>query len=170
MEVKQLVEAALFSSDEPVKISDLTKYLRIDNKSAYKAIKELQKEYNERNSSIEIVRIGKRYVMQLKEEYREMVNVFGKPELDKDVLKTLAIIAYYQPIKQSDLRELVGEKIYEHVKILKGKKLIKSKNYGKTTILSLTKNFNTYFGISAMDSQSIKKYLADKLNLNLEGR
>ncbi|MFP3254947.1 MAG: SMC-Scp complex subunit ScpB [Thermoplasmata archaeon] len=169
MEIKQLVEAALFASDEPLKVSDIAGNLMIEKKAIYKALKDLKKEYDERGSAMEIVKIGQRYIMQLREGYRDIANKFGKPELDKDVLKTLAVIAYYQPIKQSILRELIGEKVYEHVDLLKKKRLISSRTHGKTELLSVTKNFSVYFGIDAKDPQSIKRYLAEKLNLKLEG-
>lgn len=169
MDVKKLVEAVLFASDEPLKASEISSGLRIDSKTVYRAIKDLKNEYDEKGSAIEIVKVGQRYIMQLREGYRDIAAKFGKPELDKDVLKTLAVIAYYQPIKQSVLRELVGEKVYEHVDILKRKRLVTSRTQGRTEILSVTKNFSTYFGIDARDPQGIKKYLAERLNLKLEG-
>ncbi|MBD6955154.1 MAG: SMC-Scp complex subunit ScpB [Aciduliprofundum sp.] len=169
MEIKQLVEASLFASEEPLKASEIGENLRVDTKTVYKAIKELKREYDERQSAIEIVKIGQRYIMQLREGYREIGNKFAKPELDRDVLKTLAVIAYYQPIKQSKLRELIGEKVYEHVDLLKRKRLVTTRSYGKTELISVTKNFSSYFGIDAKDPQSIKRYLAEKLNLKLEG-
>lgn len=164
-----MVEAVLFSLDEPIKISEISEKLNISKKDIYKAIKSLEEDYKNANSSIEIAKVGQKYVMQLKEEYLEIAYRFSKPELDKDVLKTLAIIAFYQPIKQSTLREMIGEKIYEHVEILKSKNLINKRTSGKTVILTVTKNFGPYFGIDVSDPKNLKEYLAKKLNLNLGG-
>ncbi|MGC8663544.1 MAG: SMC-Scp complex subunit ScpB [Thermoplasmata archaeon] len=169
MDVKKLVEAVLFSVDEPIKVSEISDKLNIGKKDIYRALKSLKNEYEKNDSSIEITKVGQKYVMQLKEDYLEIAYKFSKPEFDKDVLKTLAVIAYYQPIKQSDLREMIGEKIYDHVEMLKSKNLITSKSSGKTLLISVTKNFGPYFGIDISDPKNIKEYLAKKLNLNLEG-
>ncbi len=167
MDVKQILEASLFSSEEPIKLSDIAREFNISTKDLYRALRSLKKDYDERNSAIEIVKIGQKYVMQLREEFLEIGYRFGKPELDRDVIKTLAIIAYYQPIKQSDLREMLGEKIYEHVDLLRKKKLVNLKKEDRTFVLTVTKNFSTYFGIDAKNPQEIREYLSKKLNLNL---
>ncbi len=169
MDVKKIVEAVLFSVDEPIKLSEISEKLNIGKKDVYKAIKSLKEDYDKNGNAMEITKIGQRYVMQLREDYLEIAYRFSKPELDKDVLKTLAVIAYYQPIKQSDLREMVGEKIYDHVNILKSKNLVTTRTSGKTLLISVTKNFGPYFGIDISDPKSIKEYLAKKLNLNLDG-
>ncbi len=171
MDVKQILEASLFSSEEPIKLSDIAREFNISKKDLYRALKSLKKDYDERKSAIEIVKVGQKYVMQLREEFIDIGYKFGKPELDRDVLKTLAIIAYYQPIKQSDLRDMLGEKIYDHVDILKKKRLINVRKEDRTFILTVTKNFSTYFGIDARNPQEIREYLSKKLNLNLgEGK
>ncbi|MGC8992021.1 MAG: SMC-Scp complex subunit ScpB [Thermoplasmata archaeon] len=167
MDVKNIVESVLFASEEPLKISDISERLNIPKEEVRKAINELRKEYNERNSSIEIAKIGQKYVMQLKEEYLEFGYRFSKPEIDKDILKTLALIAYLQPVKVSELRKHVGEKINEHIKFLKNKRLIYSRKQGNSMILGITKYFILYFGIDATNPNSIKEYLINKLNINL---
>ena len=168
MDVKKLVEAVLFSVDEPIKVSEISEKLNIGRKDVYKALKSLKDDYKKNDSSIEITKVGQKYVMQLREDYLEIAYRFSKPELDKDVLKTLAVIAFYQPIKQSALREMIGEKIYEHVNVLKSKNLIVARTSGKTILISVTKNFGPYFGIDISDPKNLKEYLVKKLNLNLE--
>lgn len=167
MDVKKLVEAVLFSVDEPIKVSDISDKLNIGKKDIYRALRSLKEEYDKNESAMEIAKVGQKYVMQLRDEYLEIAYRFSKPELDKDVLKTLAVIAFYQPIKQSALREMIGEKIYEHVNILRAKNLITTRTSGKTVSISVTKNFGPYFGIDVSDPRNLKEYLAKKLNLNL---
>lgn len=168
MDVKKLVEAVLFSVDEPIKVSDISDKLNIGKKDIYRALRSLKEEYDKNKSAMEIAKIGQKYVMQLRDEYLEIAYRFSKPELGRDVLKTLAVIAFYQPIRQSTLREMIGEKIYEHVSILRAKNLITTRTSGKTVLISVTKNFGPYFGIDISDPKNLKEYLAKKLNLNLE--
>ncbi len=167
MNIKNMVEAALFSSDEPLKISEISEKLNISKNDVRKAINQLKEEYRSDERSIEIFRIGQKYVMQLKEEYTEIGYKFSKPEIDREMLKTLALIAYLQPVKISDLRKYVGEKLNDHIKMLKEKRLVYSRKYGKSTVLGITKYFGTYFGIDISDPKNVREYLIKKLNVDL---
>jgi segregation and condensation protein B len=89
--------------------------------------------------------------------------MLAKTKVPKKYLKTASLIAYHQPIKQSDLVEMVGGKGYEHVKALKQLGLISTKPYGATKILKTTNRFLEQFGIDAKKPNEIKKFLADKI-------
>ena len=110
---------------------------------------------------MEIVKAGGKYVMQLQQEY--IIPSVVKPEIEDDVLKTLSLIALHQPIKQSNLRRMLGSKIYEHVDKLIEMKLVRSKKHGTTEILTLTRRFPEYFGINTTDPEEIKKILLERI-------
>ncbi len=165
MSVKAKVEAVLFSSDEPLRVGEIADIIGEEVSSVSKAVKELLKEYAEREGAIEIKRIGNKYVMQLKSEYLDYAYKLGKKELEDDVLKTLAIIAYYQPVKQSELRDMLGPKVYEHVDVLKKRNFIYTRRVGKTVEIRTTKHFAEYFGIDAKNPEEIKKYLMNRLGM-----
>ncbi len=154
----KIVEAVLFSSDKPLRVGEIAKVGNLKSEDVSKAMRKLRKEYEERDGAIEIARIGNKYVMQLKDEYVEYGYAMGKKELRDDVLKTLAIIAYYQPITQSRLREIVGTKVYEHIDELKNRGFVYGKKAGRTIVLRTTKKFNEYFGIDASKPEDIKKF------------
>ena len=84
-------------------------------------------------------------------------------EIPKKLLKTLALIVYHQPIKQSELQNILGPKVYEHVKELHELGLIRTRREGKTKILTTTKRMPEYFGISTTDKEEIRKWLIKKL-------
>lgn len=165
MKSKQVIEALLFASENPLKLSDLVQLSGLDIKIARKELKNLRKEYEKKESAIEILKVKNSYVMQLKSDYLEFGYKVGRPELKEDILKTLAVISYYQPIKQSKLREMIGDKIYEHIEILKSKNLIYLKRSGKTFDVNTTRYFGSYFGIDAKSKDEIKEYLSKKLNI-----
>lgn len=161
MSVKSKVEALLFSTDRPLRVGEIAEIVEESVEEVSKALKFLTDEYKNRDSAIEIKRIGNKYVMQLREEFYEIAQKVGKKELDDDVLKTLALIAFYQPIKQSKLREIVGPKAYEHVEILKSKKFVYSRRVGKTVELRTTKYFEEYFGVDSRNLDEMKKKFSD---------
>ncbi len=162
-ETMKIVEAILFSSDRPLRVGEIAKVTSLSSVEISKAMKKLRKEYEERDGAIEIARIGNKYVMQLRSEYVEYGYAMGKKEMRDDVLKTLAIIAYYQPITQSKLREIIGTRVYAHIDELKKRGFVYGKRTGRTIVLRTTKRFNEYFGIDASKPQDIKKFFEEKM-------
>jgi len=157
------VEAVLFSSENPMRVGEIGEIIGHDSKEVSKAVKKLRKEYENRGGAIEIAKIGNKYVMQLKEDYLQYGYRVGKREMSDEVLRTLAVIAYYQPITQSKLREFLGSRVYEYVDELKKRGFVYGKKAGKTIVLRTTKKFTEYFGIDASRPEEVKKFLEEKM-------
>ncbi|HEC88713.1 MAG TPA: SMC-Scp complex subunit ScpB [Thermoplasmata archaeon] len=160
MEVDKIVEAILFVASRPVGVEEIVK-AGIKKKNLRKAINELKKRYE--NSSIEIVEIDGKYVMQIRSEFAEHVKKFAPMNISKSVLKTLAIIAYHQPVKQSEMKRIVGSQIYEHVRELKKKGFIKTRKEGRTKMIELTPYFYDYFGFDKKNKEKMKEILYSKI-------
>lgn len=164
-EVK-LVESVLFSSSKPLSIEEIKSVTKLSGKKVKEAIDFLVKLYNESDDSIlEIVKAGNKYAMQLKACYAEHARAVAEPEIPFDILKTLALIAYHQPIRQADLRKMVGPKVYEHVDFLVEKGLVNSKKCGTTELLTTSRYFPEYFGIESTKPEDIRKFLAEKIGI-----
>ncbi len=163
MKSEQVVEAALFSAGRPLKVSEIAQATGIGVDTIRKAVKKLIKDYAHKDTAIEIAKVSGKYVMQLKDEFAHPAEMLAKTDIPKHYLKTASLIAYHQPIKQSDLVEMIGAKGYEHVRELQGLGVIKAKRYGATKILTTTKKFSETFGIDARKPEEIKKWLADRI-------
>ena len=74
------------------------------------------------------------------------------------MLRALAIIAYHQPISQSDIVKVIGNRTYDYVKDLEKKGLVKCERKSRTKMLSITPHFEEYFGKKGED---MKKLLAE---------
>ncbi|MCD6558468.1 SMC-Scp complex subunit ScpB [Thermococci archaeon] len=160
IEDKALVEAALFVAGRPLSVRELSKALGIKSHDYLeKLIELLAAEYVERKSAIEIVRVlGDKYVLQLKQEYSQRVlHLMPRPDLRTGELKTLALIAYLQPIEQSKLVKLRGSQAYEHVKHLLSMGLIYAEPYERTKILGTTPKFAELYGFPENDPVLIKE-------------
>jgi|Deesub1362A_J573_1020465.scaffolds.fasta_scaffold06881_3 segregation and condensation protein B len=161
MEAKKIIEAILFAAGRPISKEEIIK-AGVKKRDFEKAIKQLIKEYQD--SAIEIVAIDdEKYVMQLRNEYAVYAKKFAPMELSKGLLKTLAIIAYHQPVKQSELKKIVGSQIYEHVKELKKKGFIKTRKEGRTKIVETSPYFYEYFGFDMKNKEKIRKILYKKI-------
>jgi len=165
-EDEKIIESILFSASEPISLEQIRKITGLSNRKIEDAIERLMERYNRsEDSPMEILRIGNKFVMQLKEGYADKARKVAKPEIPPDILKTLALIAYHQPIRQADLRKMIGPKVYEHVDFLIEKKLINSKKLGTTELLTTSSYFPEYFGIESRHPEEIREFLAKKMRI-----
>ena len=163
MKSERVVEAELFSAAKPVTVTDLQTASGLDVRTIRAALKKLIDEYNDSDRAIEIAKMGPRYAMQVKREFREPAARLADLKIPKDMLKTAALIAYYQPVLQSKMYDLVGNKIYDHAKELVELGLVKSKPKRKSIELTTTKKFIETFGIDARSRVEVKAWLEEEL-------
>jgi segregation and condensation protein B len=162
---KELIEAALFAAGGPVSDAQLKALLNRSAVFVSDLVGQLIDEYRERGSPLEIVRLEGKYVMQLKPEYASKVVSVSPKELTAPVLRTLPVIAYYQPIFQNELVNVRGDKAYDHVAVLLERGLIDKAKEGRSFKLTTTPVFCDYFGLTNGDVESIKKQIQDKAKL-----
>jgi segregation and condensation protein B len=163
VKTERIVEAELFSAAKPVTVTDLQTASGLDARTIRSALNKLMDEYNESERAIEIAKMGPRYAMQVKKEYSTQAGRLAELKVPKDVLKTASLIAYYQPVLQSKMFDLVGAKIYDHVKQLVELGLVKAKPKRKSVELTTTKRFIETFGIDARSRQDVKDWLEDQV-------
>ena len=166
--MKEIIEAILFSSPEPISIRKIARIIRKKVEEVEKAVDELAKDYASRNTSLEIVKLKDKVLMRVKPEYQRFVSDFFERDLDKSTLRTLALIAIKQPIELSKLVKIRGNRCYEHVKKLEELGLIKAEKSGRTKILTTTEDFAKYFGLKAKTPEEVKALLRESLDRFIE--
>ena len=162
----RLVESVLFSASKPIGISEIKEATGLSKSKVESAIESLIQTYNverKNETSIEVVKAGDKYTMQVKKKFVDKSIMIAKPEIQSHLLKTLTLIAFHQPIKQSNLRRLIGPRVYDHVDELVDLKLINSKPHGSTEMLTTTKLFPEYFGINSTKPEEIRDFLVKKV-------
>ncbi|WP_457751935.1 SMC-Scp complex subunit ScpB [Thermococcus sp.] len=160
IEDKALVEAALFVSGRPLSVKELSRALGIRSLDYIEKLIELiAAEYAERKSAIEVVKVlGDKYVMQVKQEYsQQVIHLMPRPDLRTGELKTLALIAYLQPIEQSKIVKLRGSQAYEHIRKLLEMGMIYAEPYERTKLLRTTPKFAELYGFPSDDPMVIKE-------------
>ena len=162
MKERALVEAALYSAGRALTIDELARTTRLDPEAIKGHLRALAGEYTKRESALEVAQIGTKWTMQIREEYSERARAFAPPEIDRDILKTVALIAYHQPILQSDLFDMIGSKVYEHTKGLEELGLISRKPSGRSFALATTRYFAEFFGLKSTDREGIRRLMAQK--------
>jgi len=163
---ERLVESVLFSAGKPLSLEEIQEAAGLTPKQVNDALEHLIKAYDEERkdeTSIEIVKAGNKYTMQVKKKFTEQSMMVAKPEIKSDLLKTLALIAFHQPVKQSNLRHMIGERVYADIDQLVGMHLIHSEPHGSTEMITTTKLFPEYFGIDSTKPEEIREFLAKKV-------
>ncbi|MCX6711473.1 MAG: SMC-Scp complex subunit ScpB [Candidatus Woesearchaeota archaeon] len=158
MEDKKKVEAVLFTTGRFMDLEEISKACGIGSIGYIKElIEQLKKDYSEKDSALMIQELDNKYKLNIKKEYGSITNkLISTKELDSPTTKTLAIIAYKQPVLQSIVIKIRGNKAYDHINILKEQGLILSEKSGRTRMLKLTPKFYDYFDI---DDKLLKETL-----------
>jgi len=161
MNKKALLEACLFVSEKPLKLEKLSKILECSIEEVKNILEEMKEELRKKERGIELVETPEGFELRIKPEYREKVAKLAPlADLTDGMLRSLAIIVVKQPVKQSVLVKIQGNKAYGYVKLLEEKGLIKSEKFGRTKILRTTPEFERYFGKS---TEEVKKILEEKI-------
>jgi segregation and condensation protein B len=168
MSIKEdrIVESLLFSAGKPLSVEEIQETTGLSPKHVTDAVDHLMQSYNidrKDETSLEIVKAGNKFIMQVKKTFTDKSMMVAKPEIRTDLLKTLALIAFHQPVKQSNLRHMIGERIYGDVDQLMNMHLIHSEPHGATEVLTTTRLFPEYFGIDSTKPEEIREFLAKKV-------
>ncbi len=143
------LEAIFFVSGRFLNIQELVSLSDLNPVVLYDLIERLKEKYEKSDSALEIVEKNSMWKMDVKQEYSDIINKLatGSSEFSKAEQETLAIIAYKQPIKQSVIIKIRGNKAYDHINRFSELNLIKKKKTGHTSELSLSDDFYDYFKI-----------------------
>lgn len=155
------VEAALFVSGKFMTLKELVALTDVNPLLLRDILRTLEEKY--KGKGIEIVRREDLWKMDVHPDFVYMVNrlATGNSEFTKAEQETLAIIAYKQPIKQSMLIKIRGNKAYDHVSKFVSMGLINKKKTGHTAEISLSDTFYNYFNVGDKDFEKNKLSLVD---------
>ncbi|MFQ6129710.1 MAG: SMC-Scp complex subunit ScpB [Candidatus Hadarchaeaceae archaeon] len=144
-----IIEAALYVADRPLTLDELREILGTSSETyARKLVEELIAEYGKRGGPLVLAETSKgTFSLRLREEYMpKLEGVVPKARLSRGALKTLAMIAYKQPVYQARLADLRGSRVYDHIKQLGALGFIESKPFERTRVLRTSRRFAGYFG------------------------
>ena len=122
-QLKSRIEAVLFITARAVSLEEIAVILGEEKEQIEEAILELIMDYSTRDGALEIDDENG-YILQVKEDYMDLVELLCPVDLKPAVLRTLSVIALKEPIRQTDLKELRGSTAYEHVQELVEKGLV----------------------------------------------
>lgn len=149
-EAMKILEAVFFVSGRYLSLQDIISLSDLNSVMIPDIINKLKEKYRKNDSALEIVEKNGLWKMDVGSQYSHIINrlATGNAEFSKAEQETLAIIAFKQPMKQSVLIKIRGNKAYDHIKKFSDLDLIKKKKIGHTYELSLKEEFYDYFSLS----------------------
>jgi segregation and condensation protein B len=166
-EVKNRIEAILFSYGDWISVSELMDSLEIDSEILVRnAMEELLPKFSSGYSFLIEESEGK-YRMTLHSQYDQVVtSLISGTEIPRNVLKVLSVIAYEQPITKTRLSEILGKYVKNEVDYLYKAKFTSYEKKGIGKYYKVTKKFYDYFKIEEDDfraaaNKNINTYLEE---------
>ena len=143
------LEAILFVSGRFLNMQELMSLSDLNPIIIRELLEKLQEKYEEIDSAMQIVEKTGAWKMDVGPEFSFIINKLatGSSEFSKAEQETLAIIAFKQPIKQSVIIKIRGNKAYDHVKKFTDLGMIRKKKTGHTYELNLKEEFYDYFNV-----------------------
>ncbi|MEM3030693.1 MAG: SMC-Scp complex subunit ScpB [Candidatus Micrarchaeia archaeon] len=143
----RVIEAALFQSSKPLRLEDFARITGIAAPgSLEELLKQLQAEYDQRGSPIQIVCENNLWVMRLRAPYAQKVAEFAKEaEVSKGGLRLLAFVSRNEGVTQAKAVKVLGSTVYDYVNELVESGFITAEKNGRTRALKTTQKFKDYF-------------------------
>lgn len=112
MEKKSIIEALLFSSEEPLSVSKIQSILETkDRGGIVRSIQELKEEYNDPSRGIYLAEVAGGFQLRTKPEMAQWVRKIKRQRvtrLTQAALECLAVVAYRQPVTRAEIEHIRG--------------------------------------------------------------
>ena len=160
--LETLLEAILFSAGRSLSVLEMSENLGYEEDEIIESIGNLQSTIKRRRGGgLQIVEIGGKWAMEVKPGIADHLPKETKSELPPKLLKAAALIAYHQPMPQSRLVELLGQRAYDHIRELAQAGLVGRRRDGNTRRLTTTRRFSEMFGCPHTDRKKVKAWFRE---------
>ena len=177
-QIKNIVEALLLSSGEPLSADRIHKIINsketCTKAEVLEAIDSLKIDYEDKE--IEISRVASGFRIQAKSSINDFLNIIyaeKTPRYSRALMETLSIIAYKQPVTRGDIESIRGVSVSSSImRTLTDRNWIKIVGYrdvpGKPAMFSTTNEFLDYFGLEKLSELPDLPDIKEPKNLSLD--
>ena len=162
--LESLLEATLFGAGRSMAISELSESLGYDAEEMIDSLNSLRATLKRRRGgALQIAEIGDRWAIEVKPQIADHLPKEARTEIPKKLLKAAALIAYHQPMAQSRLVELLGQKAYDYVRELAQLGMVDRRKDGNTRRLITTRRFSESFGCPFTERKKVKAWFREQV-------
>lgn len=149
-DLRNQIESILFACGRKIGVDEIRVLVgELPIEVIKEKLDELKQVYNERNSPLMVLEENDGWKLTAREKYLKIVQKINPhTELSKTIMETLAVIAWKQPIMQSEVINIRTNKAYEHIDELERIGFIIKEKFGRTFVLKLSQKFFDYFDLS----------------------
>ena len=123
----------------------------------------LQGALKRRRGALHLAEVGGRWAMEVKPKVAAHLPRETKTDLPPRLLKAASLIAYHQPMPQSRLVDMLGQRAYDHVRELAQAGMIQRRRDGNTRRLSTTRRFSEVFGCPHTDRAKVRAWFREQV-------
>ena len=167
-----LLEATLFGAGRSMTVDELSESLGYDSEEMIDSLNSLKATLKRRRGgALQIAEIGNRWAIEVKPQIADHLPKEARTEMPQKLLKAAALIAYHQPMAQSRLVELLGQKAYDYVRELAQLGMVDRRKDGNTRRLITTRRFSESFGCPFTERKKVKAWFREQVQSSgmLEG-
>jgi len=176
--LKNLIEAVLLASNEPLSVNKIHKLLNSKTKVSLSdilsSIDDLKQDY--KNKNIEIIQVASGLRVQAKDEVRDYLKLMFSertPRYSRALMETLSIIAYRQPVTRGDIEAIRGVSVSSSImRTLNDRNWVRIIGYrdvpGRPAMFSTTPEFLDYFGLKKLEELPELPATKEPINYNLD--
>ena len=178
IKVKNIVEALLLSSGEPMSADKLHKIINSKTSctkaDVLESIDELKDDYE--TKEIEIFKVASGFRIQAKSSINDFLNIIyaeKTPRYSRALMETLSIIVYKHTVTRGDIESIRGVSVSSSImRTLTDRNWIKIVGYrdvpGKPAMFSTTNEFLDYFGLEKLSELPDLPDIKEPQNFNLD--
>ena len=148
------VEAVLFAVGKEITSERIANLCSLEIKEVNKVMKALTKDYEQSDNALKIEARDNGWKLTVQDKYVPLVsNLVSSLELEKPLMDTLAVVAWKDPIVQSEIIKLRGSGAYDHMRELVEMGFIAKEKFGRTYKVKLSQKFFSYFDLPSEEAK-----------------
>ncbi|MBJ84366.1 MAG: hypothetical protein CMB52_02465 [Euryarchaeota archaeon] len=162
IDTRTILEATLFGAGRSLSVEELSESMQISHGEVIANLESLQHTMKRRpGGALQLTSVSGRWVMEVKPKLANHIPSSFRTEIPQRLLAAAALIAYHQPMAQSQLVDMIGQRAYEHVRDLAHLGLIDRRRDGLSRRLTTTRRFAEMFGCPYAESKKVRKWFRE---------
>ena len=158
-----VLEAILFGAGRSMSVEELSELLEKPQGEVQTALRELQATIRRRrDSALQLTDVAGRWIFEVRPTLSPHLPVSFRADIPQRLLPAAALVAYHQPMAQSQLVDMLGQRAYDHVRDLAKMGLINRRRDGLTRRLTTTRRFAEYFGCPEVEYRKVRMWFREE--------
>ena len=158
-----VLEAILFGAGRSMTVEELSELLERPQAEVQSALHDLQATIRRRrDSALQLTNVAGRWIFEVRPSLSSHLPESFRADIPQRLLPAAALVAYHQPMAQSQLVDMRGQRAYDHVRDLAKMGLIDRRRDGLTRRLTTTRRFAEYFGCPEVEYRKVRTWFREE--------